>query len=185
MVKHDKQDREDEDIIEDMQEEIHEIENEEGGISEEKLEDAIHPGTSDEIAKLKDALSRTQADFDNFKKRTERDRWDMIFFLKSEIFKKVLPRLDDIERIIKNTPEDMRVGALYEWILSIEKSLKKDLKWLWVEPFESLGQPVDPNKHEVMTQIPGEQIGLIVDEFEKWYMLGDRILRVAKVVVAA
>jgi len=61
-----------------------------------------------EFQKLKDLLSRTQADFDNFKKRTERDKEDMIFFLKSDIFKKILPRLDDIERIIKNTPEDMQ-----------------------------------------------------------------------------
>ena len=60
-----------------------------------------------EIGKLKDMLARNQADFDNFKKRTERDKDDMIFFLKLDIFKKILPRLDDLERIIKNTPEDM------------------------------------------------------------------------------
>ncbi len=185
MVKHDKQDRENEDIIEEMQEEIHEIENEEGHIDEQKLEDAIHPWSSDEVEKLKDALSRSQADFENFKKRTERDRGDMIFFLKLEIFKKVLPRLDDLERMLKNTPEDMRSGALYEWLVATEKALKKDLTSLGVVAFESLGQPVDPNKHEVMTQVPGEQIWLIVDEFEKGYMLGDKVLRVAKVVVAA
>ena len=108
MVKHDKQDRENEDIIEEMQEEIHEIENEEGDINEDKLEDALHPGSSDEVAKLKDALSRSQADFDNFKKRTERDRVEMMFFLKADILKKILPRIDDLERMLKNTPEDMR-----------------------------------------------------------------------------
>lgn len=185
MVKHDKQDRENEDIIEEMQEEIYEIENEEGDINEDKLEDAIHPWASDEVAKLKDALSRSQADFDNFKKRTERDRVEMMFFLKADILKKILPRIDDLERILKNTPEDMRSGALYEWLVALEKSLKKDLVALWVTPFESLGQPVDPNKHEVMTQVPWEQIWLIVDEFEKGYMLNDKVLRVAKVVVAS
>jgi len=106
-----------------------------------------------------------------------------MFFLKSDILGKILPRIDDLERMLKNTPEDMRSGALYEWILALEKSLKKDLSDLGVKAFESLGQPVDPNKHEVMTQVPSEQIGLIVDEFEKWYMLWDRVLRVAKVVV--
>lgn len=185
MVKHDKQDREDEDIIEEMQEEIHEIENEEGDISEEKLEDAIHPWSSDEIEKLKDALFRSQADFENFKKRTERDRGDMIFFLKLEIFKKILPRLDDLARMLTNTPEEMKSEALYQWMVALEKSLKKDLTALGVTPFDSLGQPVDPNKHEVMTQVPGETPWLIVDEFEKGYMLGDRVLRVAKVVVAS
>ncbi len=185
MVKHDKQDRENEDIIEEMQEEIHEIENEEGDINEDKLEDALHPGVSDEVEKLRDALSRSQADFDNFKKRTERDRGEMTFFLKADILRKILPRVDDLERMLKNTPEDMKSGALYEWLSALEKALKKDLTWLWVVTFESLGQPVDPNKHEVMTQVPGEQIGLIIDEFEKWYMLWDKVLRVAKVVVAS
>jgi molecular chaperone GrpE len=54
------------------------------------------------------------ADFDNFKKRTERDRTDMIFFLKQDIFKKILPRLDDLDRMIKNTPEDLKNNALFE-----------------------------------------------------------------------
>ncbi len=127
-------------------------------------------------------LARNQADFDNFKKRTERDKGDMIFFLKLDIFKKILPRLDDLERIIKNTPEEMRTGALYEWVVTLQKKLLKDLRWLWVQSFESIGKEVDPDKHEVMTQVPGEK-WKIVDEFEKWYMLGERVLRVAKVVV--
>jgi molecular chaperone GrpE len=78
---------------------------EQEGIIEEQVEE-IQKDES-EIGKLKDMLARNQADFDNFKKRTERDKDDMIFFLKLDIFKKILPRLDDLERIIKNTPEDM------------------------------------------------------------------------------
>jgi len=54
------------------------------------------------------------ADFDNFKKRTERDKTEMIFFLKQDIFKKILPRLDDLDRMIKNTPEDLMNNALFE-----------------------------------------------------------------------
>lgn len=135
-----------------------------------------------QIAKLKDMLSRVQADHDNFKKRTERDKQDMIFFLKLDIFKKILPRLDDLERIIKNTPEDMASWALYEWVIALQKTLLKDLSGLWVEAFESIGDEVNPDKHEVMTQVPGEE-WKIIDEFEKWYMLGDRVLRVSKVVV--
>lgn len=153
-----------EDIIEEQQEEIEKDES--------------------EIGKLKDLLARVQADHDNFKKRTERDKSDTIFFLKMDIFKKILPRLDDLERIIKNTPEDMREGWLYEGVLSLQKALLKDLKGLEVESFDSLWEEVNPDKHEVMTQIPGEK-DKIIDEFEKWYMLGDRVLRVAKVVVGA
>ncbi|MDP2395730.1 MAG: nucleotide exchange factor GrpE [bacterium] len=60
-------------------------------------------------SKCKEMLARTMADYENFKKRVERDKMDMIFFLKSDIFKKILPRLDDLERILKNTPDDMKI----------------------------------------------------------------------------
>lgn len=137
-----------------------------------------------EIAKLKDLLARVQADSDNFKKRTDRDKADTIFFLKTDIFKKILPRLDDLERIIKNTPEEMQTGGLYEGVVSLQKSLLKDLNGLGVEAFVSLGEKADHDKHEVMTQVPGEK-DIIIDEFEKGYMLEGRVLRVAKVVVGS
>lgn len=150
---------------------------------QENIEVSWDENSSDEVSKLKEQLARTQADYANFKMRSERDRQDMIFFLKYDIFKKILPRIDDLERMIKNTPEEQRVWALYEAILAQEKAFKKDLENLWVTAFESLGQEVDPDKHEVMTQIPSQTPGKIVDEFEKWYMLGERVLRVAKVIV--
>jgi len=59
-------------------------------------------------------LAKVSADFDNYKKRVERDKIDMIFFLKNDILKKILPRVDDLDRIIKNTPEDLKNNALYE-----------------------------------------------------------------------
>ncbi|USN58941.1 MAG: nucleotide exchange factor GrpE [Candidatus Peribacteria bacterium] len=181
---HDKHEQEEVDILEEMEEEIEEIENDEGEVEEEKLESAQH-GESTEVTQLKDALLRTQADFENFKKRTERDRDDMIFFLKSDIFKKILPRVDDLERMIANTPEDMQTGVLYEGVVALEKSLKKDLEKLGVEGFVSIGESVDPEKHDVMTQVPGKEEGIICDEFEKGYMLSGRVLRHAKVVVGA
>ncbi|MFC1797823.1 nucleotide exchange factor GrpE [Patescibacteria group bacterium] len=110
MTNEEKNKIEEEDIIEEMEQEIEEIENEDGSIDEEKVEEAISP----EDEKCKDILARTMADFDNFKKRTERDRADMIFFLKQDIFKKVLPRLDDLDRMIKNTPEELQNNALFE-----------------------------------------------------------------------
>ena len=184
MTQHTKDDIQNEDILEEIQDEIHDIENEEWSIDEDKLDDAIHPGDSDEVGKLKDALARTTADLENFKKRTDRDRADMIFFLKSDILNKILPRVDDIERMIKNTPEDMQQGALFEGLQALEKSLKKDLTSLWVEAFVSIWESVDPEKHDVMTQAPGEE-GMIIDEFETGYMLGERVLRHAKVVSGA
>ena len=175
---------EEEDILEEMEDEIEELENEEWEIDEEKVEEAMS-WQDNEVIKLKDALARQQADFINFKTRTERDKSDMIFFLKQDIFKKILPRIDDIERIIKNTPEDLCNGVIYDGVLSLEKTLKKDLKDLWVEWFNSIWEEVNPDIHDVMTTIPWKPEGIIVDEFEKWYTLSDKVLRPAKVVVWA
>jgi molecular chaperone GrpE len=81
----------------------------------------------------------------------------MIFFLKSDILKKVLPRIDDLQRMIQNTPEEMRTGALYEGIVSMETKLISDLDKMGVKAFDSKGQTVDPDKHDVMTTVPGQE----------------------------
>ena len=172
-----------EDELEEIEDEIEYIEEEEKRIESEWAEGETWMDI--EFQKLKDLLSRTQADFDNFKKRTERDKEDMIFFLKSDIFKKILPRLDDIERIIKNTPEDMQSWVLFEWVISLEKAFNKDLSAMWVESFKSIWEESVPDKHDVMTQVPWKPEWIICDEFEKWYLLWDRVLRHAKVVVWA
>gem|GEM_PF-613929 len=97
--------------FEDLNNEILEIEKQ-GDIEEIEVKNEFdaHP----EITKLKDLLARTQADFSNFKMRSERDREDMMFFLRHDILKRILPRVDDLERMLKNTPEIERTGALYE-----------------------------------------------------------------------
>ena len=179
---------EEQDIIDEMQEEIEWIESTDWDIDEEKLEEIMNSETEtnsvwDDLCK--DRLLRTMADFENFKKRVERDKQDMIFFLKTDILKKILPRLDDLERIISNTPEEMRIWVLFEWILSLEKKFKGDIETLWIKSFISKWQQVDPDKHDVMTTIPWQSEWIIFDEFEKWYMLWDRVLRHAKVVVWA
>jgi molecular chaperone GrpE len=94
--------------LEELKEEISQI---------EEISEKDESGTkieTEEILKLKELLARTQADYQNFKMRTERDREDMIFFLKYDIFKKILPRVDDLERMIKNTPENEKTQVLYE-----------------------------------------------------------------------
>lgn len=178
---------EEQDIVEEMEKEIEEIEAEDGSIDEEKLEEALHPKreVSAEEENTRDVLARTLADFDNFKKRTERDKADMIFFLKSDIFKKVLPRFDDLERMLKNTPEDQRNGALYEGLVSLQSTFEKDLASFGLESFSSIWEVSHPDKHDVMTTVPGQPEGIICDEFEKGYTLWGRILRHAKVVVGA
>ncbi len=184
MTNHDKQEIEDDDILEEMEEEIEDIENEEWDIDDNKLKDT-QTWWNTEVDKLKDLLARTSADFENFKKRVERDKADMIFFLKADIFKKILPRIDDLERIIENTPDDMKQWVLFEGILSLQKALLKDINKMWVKSFNSIWEEANPDQHDIMTQVPWKKESIIFDEFEKWYMLNDKVLRHAKVVVWA
>lgn len=181
MTKEKKNNIEEKELEQEAQEEISQIENEFWEIDEAKLEEAQNP----EEFKCRDMLAKVSADFDNYKKRVERDKLDMIFFLKNDILKKILPRVDDLDRIIKNTPEDLKNNALYEGVVSMQSKLLSDLEKMWVRPFDSIWQSVDPDKHDVMTAVPGKPEWIIFDEFEKWFILEDRVLRHAKVIVWA
>jgi len=175
---------EENEIMEEAQEEIENIQDEEGEIVEEKVEEA--QWDKDPIFnELKEALLKSQADYENFKRRTVRDKDEMVFFIKSKIINPILKRVDDIERIIKNTPEEEKETPIFTAVLALQKSLNKDLSDMWVKEFISLWEEVDPNKHDVMTQVPGKTENIICDEFEKGYELEWKILRIAKVVVGA
>lgn len=174
--KNSKEEKLDNDLTE-LQEEISELDKK----SEENKEEV--KVENDELLKLKEIIARTQADYQNFKMRSERDKEDMIFYIKYDIFKKILPRIDDLERIIKNTQETEKTLTLYQWIVALEKALKKDLNTLWVKQFNSIWNEVDPSKHDVIAKLPSETPWVIIDELEKWYTLDERILRVAKVII--
>lgn len=173
-----------EDILENMEDEIEQIESEEKA-KEEMQNEEMEAKAETETDKTKEILAKTLADFDNYKKRVERDKNEMIFFLKADILKKILPRLDDLDRILKNTPEEQKSSALFEWVLSMQKKLIWDLEKMWVKPFDSIWQTVNPDFHDVMTAVPGQEKDIIFDEFEKWYLLEDKVLRHAKVIVWA
>ncbi len=175
---------EENEIMEEAEANIEDLESEQEGIDEGETEEE----TVDEdpkVSQLQEALLKSQADYENFKRRTSRDKDEMVFFIKSKIINPILSRVDDIERIIKNTPDEEKNTPIFEAVIALEKSLKKDLTDMWVSKFESLWEEVNPNKHDVMTQVPWKEEWIICDEFETWYMLDEKVLRVAKVVVWA
>jgi molecular chaperone GrpE len=184
MTKNEKDEIEESEIMEEIQDEIEDLKNEEWEIDEEKVQEATWNDNS-EVSGLKEALLKSQADYENFKRRTSRDKDEMLFFIKSKIINPILKRLDDIERIIKNTPEEEKETPIFKATLALDLWLKKDLWDMWVKEFISLWEEVDPNKHDVMTQIPGKPENIICDEFEKGYELDGKVLRIAKVVVGA
>lgn len=137
-----------------------------------------------ELQVLKESLARSQADYQNLVRRVDRDRNEMWEFLTANIVAKFLPTIDNLERIINSTPEDMQWNSLFEWVKSIHSWLIRNLDSMWIKVFESIGQAVDANLHDVMSQMPWEE-WIIIQEFEKWYKLGDKVIRHAKVIVGS
>lgn len=150
-------------------------------ISEETTENTA--SENNEIATLRDQLARAQADYQNLKMRGERDRADMVHFLTEKLLSPLLTQIDNLDRAVK-IKDGVTDDAFVDGVRAVQSGLQKYLENQGVKAFDSVGQEVDPDKHEVLSQAPGKE-GIIVTEFEKGYMLGDRVLRHAKVIVGS
>ena len=133
------------------------------------------------VQKLQDALIRAQADYQNLLMRMDRDKADMIHFLSAKILLPLLTQVDNLERAVQ-LKAWVEGDSFVEGIRSVQTGLQKFLESQWVMMFESVGHEVDPDRHEVMTEMTWER-GTIIQEFEKGYLLRERVLRHAKVVV--
>lgn len=134
-----------------------------------------------EIEQLKNSLARSQADYQNLIMRSERDKADMIHFLSAKIILPLLTHIDNLERAVK-LKEWTEWDAFVDGVRSVFGGFTKYLESQWVASFDSIGSEVDPEKHDVMTEMAGEA-WKIIQEFEKGYTLGGRVIRHAKVVV--
>ena len=150
-------------------------------MSEETTE-KLNP-ENNEIATLRDQLARAQADYQNLKMRGEGDRADMVHFLTEKLLSPLLTQIDNLDRAVK-IKDGVTDDAFVDGVRAVQSGLQKYLENQGVKAFGSVGQEVDPDKHEVLSQAPGKE-GIIVTEFEKGYMLGDRVLRHAKVIVGS
>jgi molecular chaperone GrpE len=131
-----------------------------------------------------DGWQRALAEFQNYRKRIERDRAVDQATMKGDLIKKVLPVLDDLERALDNRPlEDSWSGG----IELIQRKLKAILEAEGVTRIEAEGAPFDPNFHEAIAKEPvdGAESGTVVAVTQQGYMLGDRVIRPAQVRVAA
>jgi molecular chaperone GrpE len=135
----------------------------------------------DEIIRLKDSLARSQADYQNLLMRVDRDKADMVSYLSAKIVLPLLKEVDNLERAVK-LKEWVEGDGFIDWVRTVLSGMQKYLESQGVKSFVSIGEEVNPDRHDVMTQAPGPE-GKIVTEFEKGYLIGDRVLRHAKVVV--
>lgn len=136
-------------------------------------------GLAAQLSELQDKYLRLMAEFDNFRKRSVRERLDMIHTASKDTLSSLLPILDDFDRAQKNETFSEGVNLVYQKLYNI-------LQQKGLRAMESTGIPFDPEFHEAITEIPApteDQKGLVIDTLEKGYMLHDKIIRYAKVVV--
>ncbi len=141
----------------------------------------------DELQKANDKYLRLFAEFENYKRRTARERIELIGRSTEELMTAILPVLDDFDRALKSMQDAKEVSGLVEGVELIHNKLKKTLEQKGLQEMDStVGQPLDTDYHEAITQIPAPEDdlkGKVADEVEKGYLLNDRVIRYAKVVV--
>lgn len=139
-----------------------------------------------QIEELNDRLRRNMAEFDNFRKRTEKEKSAMYEIGSKNVIEKILPVVDNFERGLASIPEDAKSTALAEGMDKIYKQLMKTLEELGVTQIEAVGAPFDPNFHNAVMHIEDESLGenVVAQELQKGYMYRDSVVRHSMVQVA-
>ena len=139
------------------------------------------------VTELNDKYLRLYSEFDNFRRRTNKERLDLIKTASEDVFKSILPIIDDFERAIKANENSEDSVAIKEGIQLIYNKLKSMSSQKGLVSFDSIGEVFNPDLMEAITHIPAandEQKGKVIDDIEKGYKLGDKVIRFAKVIVA-
>jgi molecular chaperone GrpE len=141
----------------------------------------------DELAQANDKYLRLFAEFDNFRRRTAKERVELLQTAGKEVIASLLPVLDDFDRALKAMETAVDVIPVKEGVALVQNKLNHILTSKGLKPMEAKGQPFDGDLHEGITSIPaGDGLkGKVVDELEKGYYLNDKVIRFAKVVVGA
>ena len=171
--------------------------NEHGNESAKKADSAkdSQPTSEDEIARLKEELAsakdqnlRLYAEFENFKRRNAKERLELMSSANQEVMHAMLPILDDFERAIKNIEKADDNNALLEGVKLIYNKMLETLKQKGLKPMDSsIGEEFDVERMEAITRLPvpdKKEHNKVIDEVERGYLLGDKVLRYARVVVA-
>ena len=138
------------------------------------------------IEDLEDRLKRNLAEFDNFRKRTEKEKSAMFDMGAKSILEKLLPVIDNFERAFSTVPEDPEAAQYAKGMEMIYRQLLKNLEDAGATPIDCKGKPFDPNYHNAVMHVEDESLGenVIVEEFQKGYMYKDSVLRYSMVKVA-
>ena len=169
-------------------EELDEIKEDVEGVEEtaekpDENADSESEKSAKELAAVKDQLLRTMAEYDNFRKRSAREKDALRAEIINDVTSKFLPVLDNLERALQTECSDENYKKGVEMI---SNSFLETLKGLGVEEIASDGAPFDPNLHQAVQRVDGgeQESGTVVQTFAKGYKIGDRVIRFAMVSVA-
>ena len=139
-----------------------------------------------ELAEFRDKYLRVLADFENYKKRTQKEMGNIVKLANERLIKELLPVLDNFERGLKFAGDSVKQDNFYKGVEMIYRQLLDVLAKEGVHQFDSLGERFDPEKHEAVEvrETCDCEDGVIIEEIEKGYMIHDKVLRPAKVIVA-
>ena len=140
----------------------------------------------EQIEELQDRVRRQMAEFDNFRKRTEKEKSQMFDMGAKTIVEKVLPVIDNFERGLAAVPEDKKEDAFVVGMDKIYKQFLTTLEEAGVKPIEAVGQEFDPNFHNAVMHVEDEELGenIVAEELQKGYMYRDAVVRHSMVKVA-
>ena len=140
----------------------------------------------EKIEELTDRLARSMAEFDNFRKRTEKEKSQMYEVGAKDIIEKILPVIDNFERGLGAVKEEEKEDPFVQGMEKIYKQLITTLEGIEVKPIEAVGQPFDPNFHNAVMHVEDENLGenIVAEEFQKGYMYRDFVVRHSMVKVA-
>ena len=173
--------------VESVSERKDDVENEVNKNQSDTNPDEVKEQTSDEkYNDLNNRFLRLYAEFENFRKRTNKERLDIINNANADLLKDLIPVIDDFERAITNNEGSEDVVAIKEGFSLIYNKYKGILNTKGLKPMESKGEVFDPEVHEAVANMPTEDKelkGKIIDDLEKGYFLNEKVLRYAKVVV--
>jgi len=156
------------------------------GESSSSLQDEL-AGKTEECKALNDKYLRLAAEFENYKRLTQRDQREQIRFGNEQLLKELLPVVDNMERAIKSARTNGGDSALIQGVELTLKQLSGILAKFGVQAIETTGQDFDPSAHQAVSYGPSNDVpaNKVLDEFQKGYRLHDRILRAAMVSVSS
>ena len=162
-----------------------EMESSEENVAEVEDIESLKTALAEQKAKAESYLDnwkRAQADFINYKRRSEQDKEEASKFANSGLILDLLPILDDLERALASIPPKSAKLPWVDGIRLIERKFRASLETEGLTPIEAPGKPFDPNLHEAVRQDKGKE-GIIIQELQRGYKLHDRVIRPTMVVV--